>query len=67
VGPLEYEQFKRFLPGRRERTILESIIREYIGFNLTFDIDLELLPRHIPSCVLSGIEGSAIGENTWLN
>ncbi len=42
LGPLDYSQFRRFLPDQPEAQQLADLIRFYCGFGLSFDVQLVL-------------------------
>lgn len=74
VGPLTYAQYEHFLPDREpfpERKAffeLSHLVRFYVGPELTFDVQLELLPDEVPDCRLADgtNDGPQLGWNTWL-
>ncbi len=66
LGPLTYEQFQRFLPGRTAYTCLGQIVRFFVGPAFDFDLQLVLRRDEIPRCRLTRSAGSQLGWNTWL-
>ena len=74
LGPLTYAQFQDLLPDREpfpeRKTFFElaHLVRFYVGVELTFDLQLVLLPDEVPECRLADGtgDGPQLGWNTWL-
>jgi type VI secretion system protein ImpH len=68
LGPLNYEQFQRFLPTGDKLRQLGELARLYVGMEFDFDVQLVLLGAEVPECILScGEEDAfALGWNTWV-
>jgi type VI secretion system protein ImpH len=63
VGPLDYEQFRGFLPDGAQMLELSALARSFIGAVLSFDVQLILRGPEIPALQLGG---GRLGWNTWL-
>jgi type VI secretion system protein ImpH len=68
LGPMDYEQFRRLMPGAPDMARLASLTRTYVGPALSFDVQLTLRGSEVPRLALSGHEetGPRLGWNTWL-
>jgi type VI secretion system protein ImpH len=74
VGPLSYERYEDLLPDREpfpERKSffeLSHLVRFYAGVEMTFDVQLVLMPDEVPECRLADGtgDGPQLGWNTWL-
>jgi type VI secretion system protein ImpH len=68
LGPLDYGQFKGFMPGGQQMKQLTALTRSYVGPGLAFDVQLTLKSADIPPLALGGgqVPGSRLGWNTWL-
>ena len=68
LGPLNYEQFERFLPIGEECRSLSDMVLLYVGNDQDFDIRPVLTASEIPVMRLNSKEGQAsyLGWNTWL-
>ncbi|HMK85285.1 MAG TPA: type VI secretion system baseplate subunit TssG, partial [Steroidobacteraceae bacterium] len=68
LGPLDYPQFLRFLPGAADMEQLASLTRTYVGPQLDFDVQLTLKGSEVPALALSvdPERGARLGWNTWL-
>ena len=64
-GPLNYTQFAHFLPGNNSLDKLISMIRNFIGDELSWDVNLILQEREIPTLKLG--ETGRLGWTTWLD
>jgi type VI secretion system protein ImpH len=56
LGPLDLEDFKRFLPGGDGLKQLSALVQNYIGKELDWDLNLILKKEQIPPVQL-GVEG----------
>jgi type VI secretion system protein ImpH len=68
LGPLNYTQFKSFMPGAEQMAQLAALSRSYVGPALSFDVQVTLEASGIPNLVLTNnLEtGRRLGWNTWL-
>lgn len=69
LGPLGYERYLALSPGGREYQALCAFVEHYVGFEMDFGIQLDLLAGESPGTSLAstGNQGlSQLGRNTWL-
>ena len=64
MGPMKLEEFQRFLPGTDSLRRLVAWVRNYVGDELLWDVNLILKKEEVPPLVLG--EGSQLGWTTWL-
>ena len=64
LGPMNYRDYERLLPGSESLRRLAAWVRNYVGDELAWDIELSLLAAEIPKTQL-GTE-SRLGWNVWL-
>lgn len=65
LGPLDYADCKRFLPGSEGLRQLVAIVRNYIGDELAWDVNLVVKRKQVPATKLGST--SQLGWTTWLN
>jgi len=63
-GPLTADAFEDLLPGRQSLARLRDIVRNYIGDELAWKVNLVLRRDEVPKCRL-GVSGR-LGWTTWL-
>ncbi len=68
IGPLNYVQFRDFLPGRPGLQRLCDLVRLFVGQQLEFDVQLVLRQAEIPRAGLTFQRPSArrLGWDCWL-
>ncbi len=68
LGPLNYEQFRDFLPSGTAFRPLAHLSRLYAGEQFDIDVQAVLLAAEVPWCTLGGSadEGARLGWNTWI-
>lgn len=64
-GPLKYSEFRRLLPGGSDLKAVVATVKNYVGIQLDWDMNLVLQKDEIPSFKLGG--DSQLGWSTWLN
>ncbi|MCS6996977.1 MAG: type VI secretion system baseplate subunit TssG [Casimicrobiaceae bacterium] len=64
IGPLTYEAFERFLPGREAFVQLRDFVRNYIGMELAWDAQLILRREQVPTARLGAFV--RLGWSSWL-
>jgi type VI secretion system protein ImpH len=64
VGPLEYAEYCRMLPGGESMQRLVAWVRNYVGDALEWDVKLILKKEEIPPLKLGG--DTRLGLSTWL-
>lgn len=69
LGPLGYEEFRRFLPTGDGLVPICQLARSYVGPEYDFDIQPVLHARETPRCRLGGssADGSYLGWNSWVS
>jgi type VI secretion system protein ImpH len=68
LGPLDYAQFRGFMPGAAPMAQLAALTRTYVGPALRFDVQVTLKGSEVPPLALSAERetGARLGWNTWL-
>lgn len=64
LGPLGLRDFERFLPGTESLERLHALVRNYVGDELRWDLQLILKKEEVPSLRL-GMTGW-LGRTSWL-
>ncbi|MCM2369874.1 type VI secretion system baseplate subunit TssG [Aporhodopirellula aestuarii] len=64
VGPLSLDEYQRLLPGGESLNRLESVVRNYVGHQLQWEVRFQLKKDHVPSMQL-GVSGN-LGWRDWL-
>ena len=68
LGPLDADQFSRFLPGNEEFVALQELVRFCTGLTLDCEITLNLKRESIPLPLLqTGPLPPRLGRSLWLN
>jgi type VI secretion system protein ImpH len=65
LGPLDLAFFRAMLPGQYGLVELSAIVRNYVGDELAYDVNLVLRQNEIPPLKLDG--GAQLGWTTWLS
>lgn len=70
IGPLRLQRYLAFLPGGKELPRLQSMVRQWLGLELQWDVRLLLDRRDVPRSVLGqrGPEthGGRLGRTGWI-
>jgi type VI secretion system protein ImpH len=64
MGPMDFDRFTDFLPGQRSLERLRHWVRNYVGFEFDWEVQLVLTRDEVPGIRL-GREGR-LGWTTWL-
>jgi type VI secretion system protein ImpH len=64
IGPLSLEDYERLLPGGASQARLQSIIRNYVGDSLDWDVNLVLAGDEVPRASLGG--RTRLGHTSWI-
>jgi type VI secretion system protein ImpH len=64
MGPLTLDQYESFLPGATSLQKLVDWVRQYLCFELDWDVQLALKEGAVPRLTLGG--GQRLGWTTWL-
>jgi type VI secretion system protein ImpH len=65
IGPLTLAQYQQFLPGQPSQLELRDWMRQLIGFDMLWDIQLVLKGQEIPALGLRH-KTTQLGRTTWL-
>ena len=64
VGPLTLDEYQRLLPGSGSLERMESIVRNYVGDALDWDINFVLKAEDVPRASLGAT--TALGHTSWV-
>lgn len=64
LGPLSFADYRRFLPGGAAALALAQWLREYVGIEFDWDVQLELAPDEVPPLALGSRE--RLGLSMWI-
>ena len=64
IGPLSLEDYKRFLPGTPAQIRLRAIVRNYVGDQLDWDVNLVLHGKDVPQAQLGAT--TQLGLTSWI-
>lgn len=64
LGPLKMSEYERLLPGGDSQRRLESIVRNYVGDTLDWDVNLILAGDEVPRAALGG--NTRLGHTSWI-
>jgi len=64
LGPLTLDQYESFLPGAQSLKKLVDWVRQYLCFELDWDVKLALEPGEVPRLRLG--RGQRLGLTTWV-
>ncbi|MEP5630833.1 MAG: type VI secretion system baseplate subunit TssG [Tateyamaria sp.] len=64
IGPLSYEEYQRLLPGTGSLERMRSIVRNYVGDALDFDVNLVLRADEVPQPKLG--DTFRLGQTSWI-
>ena len=68
IGPLNFRQFREFLPCESGFSAVDELTRVLDGLPLDFDVELVLQAAEVPACRLTrpGPEALRLGWSSWL-
>ncbi|QYF95729.1 type VI secretion system baseplate subunit TssG [Massilia sp. PAMC28688] len=64
IGPLDYADYQRFMPGGESMQRLLAWVKNYVGVTLDWDVRLLLKKEQMPPLRLGG--ATRMGWSTWL-
>ncbi|WP_254366991.1 type VI secretion system baseplate subunit TssG [Paraburkholderia sp. NMBU_R16] len=64
LGPLTLAEYRRFLPGGTAARALEQWVRDYVGIEFDWKVQLELAPDEVPALALGSRE--TLGLGAWI-
>jgi type VI secretion system protein ImpH len=70
IGPVPLARFVEFLPGGRDLDRLQAMVRQWVGLEFEWDVQLILLRADVPAMRLGGPVGgdgrTKVGRTGWL-
>jgi type VI secretion system protein ImpH len=66
IGPLTLAQYRQFLPGQRSLIELRDWMRQLLGFDMLWDVQLVLKGSEVPPLGLAPEMAPSLGRSTWL-
>lgn len=68
VGPLDFEQYERFLPDQAARLVMRDWVRHYVGTGQTCDVVVWIRGSEVPRPDLGCFRGlrGRLGRSLWL-
>jgi type VI secretion system protein ImpH len=68
IGPLSWPAFEAFLPQGQQLEGLQAMVRQFVGFEFSWDVQLRLKPAEVPAWPLGQRKGiGLLGRSAWLN
>lgn len=64
IGPMDYDDYQRFMPGGESMERLTAWVKTYVGLHLDWDVRLVLRKEQLPPLRLGG--ATRMGWSTWL-
>jgi type VI secretion system protein ImpH len=64
IGPVSLEEYLRLLPDNQSLKRLTSVVRNYVGDALDWDVNIILKGDEVPSAVLG--EDTRLGHTSWI-
>jgi type VI secretion system protein ImpH len=64
VGPLDLDNYLRFLPGQGRLEQLEAIVRNHVGDRLDWDVNVVLKGSEVPRSALGA--SASLGHTSWV-
>ncbi|WP_297196378.1 type VI secretion system baseplate subunit TssG [uncultured Pluralibacter sp.] len=64
IGPLSMQEYERFLPDAPDIAALRDWVRQYLGIEFQWEIQVQLRAEEVPSVSLCG--GGRLGYSAWL-
>lgn len=65
IGPMDLKEYEGLLPGRDKLKQVATILKNYLGLEMTWDVNLILKKEEIPKTKLG--EYGQLGWTSWLN
>ena len=65
IGPLSLARYQAFLPGGRDLARLQAIVRQWVGMELAWDLQLVLARTEVPR-LRAGTASTQLGRTSWL-
>lgn len=67
LGPLTQSQYRNFLPSAQGLAALKCMVRQYVGLEFAWDLQLVLRAEEVPAWSLGKAGAGQLGRLTWLN
>lgn len=67
LGPLTLAQYRNFLPGAQGLAALKAMVRQYVGLEFAWDVQLVVRRDEVPAWSLGTAGAGVLGQLTWLN
>lgn len=64
IGPIPLEEYNRLMPGNPSMLRLTSIVRNYLGDALDWDVNIVLRGTEVPKPILG--QTTSLGQTTWI-
>ncbi|WP_241741429.1 type VI secretion system baseplate subunit TssG [Paragemmobacter straminiformis] len=64
IGPLGLAEYRSLLPGGRGLAQVDAIVRNYVGEQFEWELNLVLAARSVPKPILG--KGATLGQTTWI-
>jgi type VI secretion system protein ImpH len=64
IGPMDFKHYEHFLPGHAGLSRLAAIVKNYVGLELGWDLQLLLRADEVPTACLGRI--GQLGWTTWI-
>lgn len=64
IGPVSAQHYRRFLPGGEAVRVLRDWVRQYVGFDLVWDVQVALAANDVDGCRLG--TRTPLGYAAWL-
>lgn len=65
IGPMSLSEYESLLPGKKKLQLVSTIIKNYLGLELAWDVNLILKKEEIPKTSLGGY--GQLGWSSWLH
>lgn len=68
IGPVSWAQYQDFLPGAQGLKALRSLVRQYVGFEFAWDLQVIVRKEEIPGWSLGTSRSvGGLGRSSWFN
>jgi len=64
LGPMTFAEYERLLPGGRSLQRLVAWVRNYLGQEMAWDVQLVLRKEEVPACQMGKV--GRLGWSTWM-
>lgn len=64
IGPISLVDYKRLMPGNPSMLRLTSVVRNYLGDALDWDVNIVLRGQEVPKAILG--QTTSLGETMWI-